>query len=97
MALQIEGDAESGYSLHGNLTYATVPGIFVQDLRLAGETRINLARVERIDSAGLALLVEWTCAARRQDKRVILEHIPNSLKSLIDVSGLQEVLSVAAD
>lgn len=97
MAVRIEGDAESGYSLHGKLTYDTVPGIFVQDLRFAGETRINLGKVERIDSAGLALLVEWTCAARRQDKRVILEHIPNSLKSLIDVSGLQEVLSVAAD
>jgi len=97
MALRIEGDAKSGYNLYGKLTYDTVPGVFGQDLQFADETRINLSEVERIDSAGLALLVEWTCAARRRNQLVILEHLPNSLKSLIDVSGLREVLSVAPD
>jgi len=97
MTLQIEGDAQSGYSMRGNLTYETVPELFGKNLQFAAETRIDLDKMERIDSAGLALLVEWSCEARRRNGCVILEHIPDSLKLLIDVSNLRDVLSIAND
>lgn len=91
--MRIEGDAAGGYSLSGELTYSTVPTVFDQGILFANETRLNLRNVDRIDSAGLALLVEWTCAARREGKVLVLEQMPESLKSLIAVSGLREVLT----
>jgi len=70
-----------------------VPVAFEQKFEFADKTRIDLSNVARIDSAGLALLVEWTCVARRQNKTLVLEQIPDSLRSLIEVSGLGEVLT----
>lgn len=91
--MKIEGDAAGGYRVSGELTYQTVPAVFEQKFEFADKTRIDLSNVARIDSAGLALLVEWTCVARRQNKTLVLEQIPDSLRSLIEVSGLGEVLT----
>ena len=90
--MRIEGSAAGGYRLNGDLTYRTVPAAFGQDIEFADETVMDLAGLDRIESAGLALLVEWTCAARRQEKTLVLERIPKSLRSLVQVSGLREVL-----
>lgn len=96
MYAQIKGDAEAGYTLSGDLTYSTVPRLFSQHpLRCADSTTVDLAQIEHIDSAGLALLVEWTCAARMQNKELILKNVPGSLGSLIKVGGLREVLSLS--
>ena len=89
----IEGSAVGGYRLIGELTYSTVPAVFQQGIEFADETGMDLGGVKRIDSAGLALLVEWTCEARRQGKTLVLEQMPESLRSLIEVSGLGEVLA----
>ena len=93
--MRLEGDADSGYGLIGNLTYETVPRLSEQaSLEYAKSTTLSLRKVERIDSAGLALLIEWSCLARKQDKQLVLKDIPASLRSMIDVGGLEEVLSV---
>ena len=95
--MQLEGDADSGYDLIGNLTYETVPKLFGQIvLEYSKSTNLSLGKVERIDSAGLALLIEWSCLARQQGKQLVLKDIPESLRSLIDVGGLKEVLAVSA-
>ena len=94
--MQLEGDADSGYDLIGNLTYETVPKLFDQMiLEYSESTILSLRKVDRVDSAGLALLIEWSCSARKQGKQLVLKDIPTSLRSLIDVSGLEEVLSVS--
>lgn len=93
--MELKGDADTGYGLVGNLTYETVPKLFGRvTLQYAQSTSLSLHEVDRIDSAGLALLVEWSCSARRQNKELVLKDVPRSLKSLIQVSGLREVLSV---
>ena len=93
--MELKGDADAGYDIVGNLTYETVPKLFRQNtLVYSKSTSLSLRDVIRVDSAGLALLVEWSCSARRQGKELILKDVPMPLKSLIEVSGLQEVLSV---
>jgi hypothetical protein len=39
--------------------------------------------------------MEWTCAAKVQNKELVLSNIPDSLDSMIDVGGLQEVFSIS--
>lgn len=95
--MRLEGDANSGYGLNGNLTYETVPKLFEQIVPEYSEsTSLSLHNVDRIDSAGLALLIEWSCLARKQNKQLVLKDIPASLRAMIDVGGLEEVLSVSA-
>ena len=93
--MKIEGNADGGYRLTGELTYRTVPAVFEQAIEFVDETRMDLGNLYRIDSAGLALLVEWACAARRQGKSLVLWRIPDSLRSQIEVSGLGDVFAVA--
>ena len=93
--MRLEGDADSGYDLIGSLTYETVPKLFGQiTLEYTKSTSLSLRKVERIDSAGLALLIEWSCLAKKQNRQLVLKDIPVSLRSMIDVGGLEEVLSV---
>jgi anti-anti-sigma factor len=92
-AVRIEGDAATGYRLSGEMTYSTVPALVEKPIQFADTTKVSLRDVVRIDSAGLALLVEWTCLARGEGKTLVLEQVPESLRSLIEVSGLREVLA----
>ena len=93
--MRLEGDADSGYDLIGSLTYETVPKLFGQiTLEYTKSTSLSLRKVKRIDSAGLALLIEWSCLAKKQNRQLVLKDIPVSLRSMIDVGGLEEVLSV---
>ena len=92
--MRVEGDPAAGYRLKGDMTYGTVPAAFERALKFAERTRMDLSGVKRVDSAGLALLVEWACTARRQNKTLVLAHVPDSLRSLIAAGGLQQVLPV---
>lgn len=96
MILQITGDEKTGYDLIGELTYQTVPDLFrMSPIKASSSTRLDLGKVGRVDSAGLALLVEWSFMARAGDNELVLVNVPMSLKSLIYVSGLQKILSIS--
>lgn len=94
--MHIQGNEETGYDLSGSLTYATVPDLFRQTPpTISSSTSLDLSSVERVDSAGLALLIEWSRLAKASNKELVLKNVPASLKSLIDISGLGEVLSIS--
>ena len=93
--MQIEGE-DNEYDLPGNLTYDTVPDLFKRNSpAISGSIILNLSHVERVDSAGLALLVEWSCQARERNEQLVLRNVPDQLKSLIDASGLQTILPIS--
>ena len=94
--MQIE-DEDNEYDLQGNLTYDTVPDLFKRNSpAISGSIILNLSHVRRVDSAGLALLVEWSCQARERNEQLVLRNVPDQLKSLIDASGLQAILPISA-
>lgn len=86
---------EGTLKVHGPLTFATVPGLFIESnsiIKSASETiTIDLQDVSRTDSAGLALLVEWLRAAGSHARFV---NIPAQLRRLIDVSGLARAFGI---
>ena len=45
-----------------------------------------------MDSAGLALLVDWWRALERQGAALVLRGAPGQLRALAAVAGLEEVL-----
>lgn len=59
------------------------------------EVVIDLEKVERVDSAGLALLVQWARLARQRNCRLRYRSLPPQVDTLVRVYGMETVLNVA--
>jgi phospholipid transport system transporter-binding protein len=94
-AAQLEARGAGAYALSGELSFATVPEVWVRGRRLlAGEQSVtlDLQGVVRTDSAGLALLIEWTRETRRQGRAIRFVNVPAQMLAIAGVSGLEAVL-----
>lgn len=88
-------DARS-YGVHGAMTFDSVTDLLRQSEDMfSGEAllQIDLAKVTRTDSAGLALLVEWLREASRNGARVEFVNMPAQLLSLVGAANLEDVLA----
>jgi phospholipid transport system transporter-binding protein len=54
---------------------------------------VDLARITRADSAGLALLIEWLLAARAAGKLLRYSNLPPAVVSLAGISDVAELLA----
>ncbi|GMR19703.1 MAG: hypothetical protein BMS9Abin36_0298 [Gammaproteobacteria bacterium] len=83
------------YGIEGMMTFSTVPELLAKtDAWLCdhdGAVTINLQQVRHVDSAGLALLLEWMRLAREAGRSLQFENIPEQLTKLINVSNLQSL------
>jgi len=89
---------EGCYALSGDLTFATVPGLWRSGGTAFGNdaaVRLDLAGITRVDSAGIALLIELTRAVRMHGGDILLEQPSPQLMAIATVSGLEEVLPFA--
>ena len=59
-----------------------------------GTTVIDLAKVTRADSAGVALLLEWIRDARQADATLRFVNAPEQMRAIIDFCGLGEVIAL---
>lgn len=84
--------------LTGELSMGTVPILlkqgYLQD-RSDAEIRVDLQGVERADSAGVALLIEWQRTASRQQRRISFQNIPPQMLAIARLSGVDELLSLS--
>ncbi len=82
--------------VEGELSLTTVPALATPPWPQAadGPVTVDLAGVRRADSAGLALLLEWARAARRQGRPIHFVHTPEQLKSLARVTGVDAILAL---
>lgn len=83
----------------GELTFASVIQILEQSRGLfaqAGESiEVDLGAVERVDSAGLALLIEWMRAARTLDKSIRFLDLPEQMRAIATASDLDSILPLS--
>jgi len=91
--------AEGGFALRGSLTITQV-GPWRDRGRAAlasggggGALRVDLAGLTRVDSAGLALLVDWLAWARAAQRQLSFESTPPALQALARLSGLEGLLA----
>jgi phospholipid transport system transporter-binding protein len=86
------------YEVHGQLTFATVPQFFTHTAAMLaggdGPVTVDLAGVTLADSAGIALLVEWQQQARAANRALQFANIPEQVRKIIHVSGLQRAFSI---
>lgn len=94
MRLEAHG---SELELVGELAFATVTQVLERGRDvIAGVTGaravLDLSRVTRTDSAGLALVVDWMRAARARGLELELRSVPPQLAEIARVSDLEELI-----
>lgn len=89
-------DSSGQIQISGVLDYYSVPELWARYRpQMAGLPvwEIDLAGIERSNSAGLALLITWLREARQQEKPVRLLNIPEQMLQIARVSDLEELLN----
>ena len=56
------------------------------------QAEIDLAKVGRVDSAGLALLLEWSVSARESGRVLVYRNLPLAMSALAGISDVSELL-----
>lgn len=100
MQARVEKNSEGRIAIHGDLSFDSVPGVWAELQALFSQYAdldLELARVERSDSAGLALLVECQRLAGETGRNVRFFNIPDQMLAIARVSGLDEVLPLQHD
>jgi phospholipid transport system transporter-binding protein len=96
--LQLQASA-GGFSLRGELTLAQVGPWRARGRRLlagaagSGPLHMELQGVTRVDSAGLALLVDWLAWAHSAGRVLAFEALPPALLALARLSDLEDLLA----
>jgi phospholipid transport system transporter-binding protein len=95
-AIQFDKDSQT-YQVSGELTLETARSVKEDsDKRFADATAMNidLSKVSRADSAGLALLVAWMRQANASDKAISFRHVPAQMLAIAHASGLDAILPI---
>lgn len=87
---------EDGMHVRGDLVFATVPRLLETSRHLFAGGRsplkLDLAEIRHVDSAGLALLVEWSRQAGAAGLEVHFCNVTDQLRVLAEASGLEKFL-----
>jgi phospholipid transport system transporter-binding protein len=93
----VREQANGVLAVGGVLTFDTVPDVYAASVDWLGDATgpvtIDLAEVQKADSAGLALLIEWLQRAGAAGRELRFSNVPLQVRSLTRVSGLSEVLA----
>lgn len=95
LAATLSDQGDGRFSLDGELSFASVPGLLRQGACLfagSGTIELDLSGVRRADSAGLALLVEWLSNAKRLGRLLSFRHVPEQILRMAEVGGLAHIL-----
>lgn len=97
-AALVAGNRPGLFLLQGDVGFDNVRRLWEQGrAQLNGdkELEIDLSAVKRTDSAGVALLVAWTREARKGGAVVHFANIPEQIRAIAVVCGVEAVLPIA--
>lgn len=86
------------FEVSGDLGFADVARMLAEgDAAFGGlkQAEIDLAKVGRVDSAGLALLLEWSVSAREAGRALRYRNVPAAISALAGISDVSALLEPA--
>ncbi len=86
--------------LSGRLTMDNATALFGKGLPIAGsggDIVIDFAQVEAVDSSAVSLMLAWLRTAQRNKAKLSFINVPDNLRSLANLYGVAEPLSLGAD
>ncbi len=96
--LQIRQKSPDYYFLSGDLTFATIDHKTLNRLSIDTATttvQLDMQAIGKTDSAGLALILEWTKQAKNRQTKIVLLNLPEQLLAIARLSGLDVILNDA--
>src|SRR5690554_5156324 len=84
--------------LSGILTRNTVPALWKQKQEWLQGTEavvLNLEQVEKIDSSGVAMLIEAKRELLAQQRELVIVEANQQLRAMVNVSGVETLLNLA--
>ncbi len=80
--------------LSGRLVMSTVPELYQSGLKhLAGaDLLVDFSKVEAVDSSAISMLLGWMRAAQKQGRALRVANLPEDLKSLAHLYGVDGML-----
>jgi len=96
--IRLENRGEGRFSMKGELDLITVPAVWrAGQVAFAKETNIevDLKRIERSDSAGLALLIEWLRECKNAGKTLTYLNMPAQMLAIARASSLDQILPLS--
>ena len=93
---RLEADGAGRFRLSGAATMNTVAALRTAGLQAfatsSGDITLNLAELTRVDSAGLALLIDWLAWARTTSRPLHFAALPEALRALARLSDVEPFL-----
>lgn len=93
--LQDKGDGR--FVLDGDMSFKTAQHLLEQSAKLFEdytEIEVDLSRVTRSDSAGLALMLEWINWANHSVREIRFENIPEKIKNIAKATEVEDLLHI---
>lgn len=94
--IRLEGET---LRVSGELTFATVTTLLAQSRplfeRLGEHIEVELGGVERADSAGLAILIEWMRLANTRGGSIRFSRLPEQMLAIAVASELDTLLPLS--
>lgn len=87
---------EGRFELRGDLDFSSVAGLLQDGLQAFGgypAISVDLAHVGNVNSAGLALLLEWRDQAAQNAQSIRFQHLPDALLAISRISNVEHLLS----
>jgi phospholipid transport system transporter-binding protein len=85
---------QSGYQLQGRLVYDSVHKLIAKGAKAIASTsnrvEIDCEQLSRIDSAGIALFINWQRYCEQNNQTFHLTHLPSQAISLIKANKLDD-------
>lgn len=95
---RLERESDGAARLSGELTFESVPAFFRDQASRFGSSddvsTLDLSGLGAVDSAGLALLLEWQARRGEGKQRLAIVNAPASLLSLARLCEADEVLDI---
>ena len=90
--ITVQGDR---WMLSGEIDFDTVPSLLAHpgaNMVRDRHVQVDLAEVTRVDSAGLAMMVEWLREAQDKGLGISFNNVPEQLQSMARICGLEDIL-----
>ena len=95
MSATLTDNGDGAWRIEGVLDFVSVTDLFRRTREIMGggdAVTLDLSGVERANSAGVALLLEWRREARRRGIEIELAGLPEAVLRVARLSGVEEVL-----
>lgn len=90
-------DGDGKFRVVGEMTFETSPVLLDRSEKLFAPhslIRVDLTEVQRADSAGLALMIEWITWANRTVREIRFDNIPDMIMNIARISEIEDMLKV---